>query len=106
MMINAVYLANWKEISSRHQTQIQKNNALENHKRIPYVYSVGEMVYLCKSNVEQKLNPLQGPFRVETVHSNGTVTIQRSSIVSERINIRRLHPASPRSNKRMPHGCS
>jgi len=98
MIINAIYLANWKDINTRRTTQIHSNNRYENKSRIPHDYSVGDLVYIRKSNVEQKLNPLKGPFAINKVHSNGTVTIQRSPTVSERINIRRLHPASPRSN--------
>ena len=98
MIINAIYLANWKDIKSRRTTQIHNNNRNENKSRIPHDYSVGDLVYIRKSNVEQKLNPIKGPFAINKVHSNGTVTIQRSPTISERINIRRLHPASPRSN--------
>jgi hypothetical protein len=96
MIINAIYLANWKDISNRRRTQIHKNNMNENKSRIPHEYSIGDSVYIRKSNVEQKLIPLQGPFVIKMVHANGTVTIRLSPTISERINIRRLHPASPR----------
>ena len=33
-----------------------------------------------------------GPFRIQTVHVNGTVTIERAPGVLERINIRRIRP--------------
>jgi hypothetical protein len=98
MIINAIYLANWKDLTCRRQKQIYKNNANENKSRISHEYSSSDFVYIRKSNVEQKLNPLQGPFMVNKVHTNGTITIQRSPTITERINIRRLHPASPRSN--------
>ena len=98
MIINAVYLTNWKDITQKRRAQIRHNNVNENKSRIPFQYSVGNSVYICKTNIEQKLNPLQGPFIIEAVHTNGTVTIRRSSPVTERINIRRLHPASPQSN--------
>ena len=98
MMINAVYLANWKDLRDKRRIQIRQNNTKENKSRIAHEYSIGDSVYIKKSNVEQKLNPLQGPFVIKLVHSNGTVTIQRSSTVTERINIRRIHPASSRSN--------
>ena len=40
-----------------------------------------------------KLEPCAlGPFRIERVHANGTVTIRRTPHVIERINIRRLRP--------------
>jgi hypothetical protein len=33
-----------------------------------------------------------GPFTIHQVHVNGTVTIQRTPYVRERINIRRIRP--------------
>jgi transposase InsO family protein len=98
MIINAVYLANWNDYATRRRNQIHHNNTSENKSHIPHDYIIGESVYIRKSNIEQKLNPLQGPFVIEKVHTNGTVTIRRSPTITERINIRRLHPASPRSN--------
>jgi hypothetical protein len=98
MIINAVYLANWKDLQARRRTQVRNNNRRENKSRIPHQYVIGDSVYIRKSTIEQKLNPLQGPFFIEKTHTNGTVTIRRSPTVSERINIRRLHPASTRSN--------
>ena len=98
IIINAVYLANWKDLHTRRKTQIRQNNSRENKSRIPHAYAPGNSVYVRKTNIDQKLNPLQGPFVIDKVHTNGTVTIRRSPTVSERINIRRLHPASPRSN--------
>jgi hypothetical protein len=98
MIINAIYLANWKALSERRTAQIRKNNISENKNSVAHEYLVGESVYLRKSNIEQKLVPLQGPFPITTVHTNGTITIHRSLTVSERINIRWLHPASTRSN--------
>ena len=98
MIINAIYLANWSDLKSKRRAQINNNNVRENKSRILHNYNIGDLVYIRKTNLEQKLNPLQGPFAINKVHSNGTVTIRRSPSIYERINIRRLHPASPRSN--------
>ena len=98
MVINSLYLANWKNLASRRETQIHSNNVAENKSRIFHDYHINDLVYIRKSALEQKLAPLQGPFQITKVHTNGTVTIRRSPTVCERINIRRLHPASPRSN--------
>jgi hypothetical protein len=98
MVINAIYLANWKALSERRTAQIRKNNMSENKNRVAHEYFVGESVYLRKSNIEQKVVPLQGTFPKTAVHTYGTVTIQCSLTVSERINIRWLHLASTQSN--------
>jgi hypothetical protein len=99
MVINAIYLANWKALSERQTAQIRKNNIKENKNRISQEYLAVESVYLRKSNIEQKLVPLQGTFPITAVHPNGTVTIQRSPTVSERINIRQHHSESTHSNE-------
>ena len=39
-----------------------------------------------------------GPFVIQQVHVNGTVTIKRSPNVYERINIRRLRPYTRRNS--------
>jgi transposase InsO family protein len=98
MIINSIYLANWKNLADNRKAQIYKNNTSENKSRINHDYAIGDYVYIRKSNMDQKLAPLQGPFPIELVHTNGTVTIRRSTTICERINIRCLHPASSRSN--------
>jgi Integrase zinc binding domain len=98
MVINSIYLVNWKNLATRRQTQIHHKNVSENKSRISHYYNINDLVYIRKSAVEKKLSPLQGPFPIVKVHTSGTVTIRRSTAVCERINIRRLHPASPRSN--------
>lgn len=81
MVVPATYLANWR------------NNARENRSRIDYDYKRGDYVYVIIKDIKRKLAPTkQGPFRIVQVHTNATVTIQRSPHVTERINIRRLYP--------------
>jgi hypothetical protein len=98
MVINSIFLANWKNIAEKRLTQIRHNNTAENKSRLHHHYSLGDLVYIRKSQNDPKLAPLQGPFRILQVHSNGTVTIRCSAIVRECINIRRLQPGSIRSN--------
>jgi hypothetical protein len=74
-MINAVYLVNWKDLCHRCRQQIHRNNMHENKSCIPHEHSIGDSVHVHKSNVEQKLSPLQGPFVIDMVNTNGTVTI-------------------------------
>ena len=98
MIINATYLANWKFQQLQRQKQMTLNNKKENRSRTPHSYQIGDLAYIRRSGIEQKLSPMQGPFRIDEIHTNGTVTIRRSPTVTERINQRRLHPASTRSN--------
>ena len=85
----------WDEIGKRRQQQVDKNNARENKKRVPYDYIVGNKVL--------KINEVNGerapkahdknnaPYVISQVYCNGTVRIQRGSM-NERLNIRRLTP--------------
>ena len=98
MVINAAYVANWKRLSDLRATQALKNNTRENKKRRPHTYNVDDTVYIRNTDITKKLDPMKGPFKIVQVHTNGTVTIQRSVNVRERINIRRLHPGSSHFN--------
>ena len=93
MVINAAYAANWKIINDRRAKQTISNNTRKNSKRIEHTYRRDDQVYIIVDEKAQKLRNKQGPFKITTVHTNGTVTIRRSANVTERINIRRLHPA-------------
>jgi hypothetical protein len=51
MVINTIYLPNWKALSERRTAQIWKNNINENKNQVAHEYLVGESVYLHKSNI-------------------------------------------------------
>ena len=60
--------------------------------RVDYDYTVGDKVLLIQTDIQRKLDePMQGPFNITKVYTNGTVEIARGSLF-ERINIRRLRP--------------
>jgi hypothetical protein len=74
---------------------IDENLRRQNLKRRSFDYQVGQQVLILNSDIyPAKLDPtsVEGPFSIIQVHTNGTVTIQRSAVVTERINIRRLRP--------------
>ena len=93
MIIPATYLANWRDINARRERNVLYNNARENRSRLDHDYKPGELVYVMSKDITRKLNPSKdGPFRIVQIHTNGTVTIQRSKHVKERLNIQRLYP--------------
>ena len=98
MIVNATYATRWKDISDRRKHQAITNNLRENKSRISHDYAVGDTVYIRNDDIKRKLDPMPGPFRILQGFTNGTVKIQRSPTVTERINIRRLHPGTSRSN--------
>ena len=73
--------------------RIRNNRQLrQNAKRLEFHYTVGGEV-LIKVPSPNKLEPrTEGPYRITQVFTNGTLEIQRSAQVRERLNIRRLVP--------------
>ena len=94
MIINATYVANWKNIMDRRKASMLKDNLRENAKRISHDYKINDRVYVTSFDVKRKLHSKKGPYTINQVFTNGTVLIQRSPLVEERINIRRLFPAT------------
>ena len=92
MIINAWYITNWKYVNLKRKNEILKNNARENAHRISHEYKPGDSVFVSDTDVKRKLARKQGPFKITKVNNNGTVVIQRTAMVKETINIRRLHP--------------
>jgi transposase InsO family protein len=91
MILNIKHTANWEYIKQRKQKLIDKNNKLENAKRIPHEYKLGDQVILKKGTENKYEMPYSGPYRIEKVNDNGTVRLTVKS-VTDTYNIRRLLP--------------
>ncbi len=95
MLFDIPYIADWNEIGRRRQEQVDRNNARENDRRLPYDYVPGSKCLIINEingEIQRKAKDKhEGPYVVTDVYTNGTVRIQRGS-VNERINIRRLTP--------------
>ena len=96
MLLPIQFKADWAAIKARREQEILRNNKRENDKRIAHHYKVGELVSKMKPGVLPKLRRKRdGPYKVIAVYNNGTVRIRREfkdTIISERINIRRISP--------------
>ena len=103
MIFNIKHVANWEVIKQRKQNLINKNNARENAKRIPYTYRVGDKVLLRKGTENKYEKPFEGPYVVRKVNDNGTVRLQMGA-VTDTINIRRIEPVSQNTN--LGGGCN
>ena len=91
MFLNVPIMADLEALDSRREALVRKNLEFSNKRRIRYDYQQGQQVLV--KNVKDKLGlRTEGPFTILQVHTNGTVTIQRSPGISERLNIRRLVP--------------
>ena len=78
--------------TSNRQHLVSQNNLRENHHRFDYDWAAGDKCLIIQDEVQRKASDINiGPWVVTTVHTNGTVKIQRDT-VTERMNIRRLRP--------------
>ena len=85
--------ADFALLRQKRQVVIDDNLRRQNLLRISHDYQVGNEVLIIHSNTEpgnRLASPTEGPFVIQQVHTNGTVTILRSANIYERINIRRL----------------
>ena len=92
MILDIPMVADLHEIQRQRQQLIDERLIRANRKRFDYDYNVGDQV-LKLAHAPGKLEPrAHGPYRVETVHTNGTLTIRLNPTTIERISIRRLKP--------------
>ena len=94
MFLDIPLIADILTLQKNRQALIDNRLLKANASRISHDYQVGEAV-LKKSvlGFSDKLEPsFTGPYKIERVHTNGTVTIRLSPLHTERINIRRIKP--------------
>jgi transposase InsO family protein len=92
MYLDIPLIADAIAIHQHRAALVDERLRLANLKRISHDYAVGEQV-LQKVFDPSKLEERHvGPYRIERVHVNGTLTIRKDPNVTERINIRRLKP--------------
>ena len=81
-----------KKIGEYRQAQTDRNTQRENASRVDYDYAVGGEVLIQKDGILRKSEAkYTGPYKITTVHTNGTIRIQKGAL-SERLNIRRVKP--------------
>ena len=92
MIFNMNKVVDWQLAEKQKQDQIIRDNIRENLGRVEHDYNVGDRVMVKRRGIFRKLSRKKsGPYVIERVHSNGTVTIRKGTS-SERINIRRIEP--------------
>ena len=100
MFLDIPLYADILAIQQNCQLLVDRRLLRENAKRIRHDYAVGDLVWKKEYlGLSDKLkDTVSGPFPIEHVHTNGTVTIRLSPYVLERINIRRIRPKFPLQN--------
>jgi transposase InsO family protein len=92
MALDTPLIADLQLIQERRQHLIDDRLITANRRRFSYDYHIGDEVLKLKHK-PGKLEPrAAGPFRVEQVHTNGTLTIRLSPNVIERMPLRRIKP--------------
>ena len=92
MFLNIPLIADWHLIAQKREQLVNESLRRQNLKRRTYDYVVGQRV-LKKVHDPTKLGErTEGPYRIVTVHVNGTISIELSPGILERINVRRVIP--------------
>jgi hypothetical protein len=90
MILNIPIIADLELLRQRRQALIDEQLIRANRRRLSHDYQRNDEVQILTYK-PGKLDPRAStPFRIIRIHTNGTVTIQRTPLVTERINIRWL----------------
>ena len=97
MFLDIPLIADLLAVRYNRQLLVDQRLLAANAKRIKHDHVVGDEVWKCEYiGLSDKLKPtVSGPYPILQVFTNGTVLIQLSPHVNERINIRRIRPRYP-----------
>ena len=94
MLLDIPFVADLMLLRDKRQALIDYSLRRENNRRRSHDYAIGDLVLELIPKEKQATLGLvtKGPFCVVQVHTNGTLTIERSPNVIERVNIRNFRP--------------
>jgi hypothetical protein len=92
MLLDIPLIADLHLLQQKRQALVDERVFQANRVRISHDYQPQDEVLILAYKPDKLAPRATGPFVIERVHANGTVTIRRSPHVTERINIRRLRP--------------
>ena len=96
MLLNIPLLVDLATIQENRQRLIDNRLVIANRKRYNHDYQIGDPVLKLAPTPSKLQDRTEGPYPIETVHINGTLTIRLNDRhVTERINIRRVKPYRP-----------
>ena len=92
MVLNIPLHTDLTLLQEKRQQLVDERLLIANRKRFSYDYQIGQEVLKLVYQPD-KLDPrAEGPFVIERVHANGTVTIRLTDTTVERISLRRIKP--------------
>ena len=92
MLMNVQLLVDLESIRGRRQQKIDDNTKRNNNKRIDHNYQIGDLVKLKVYDPTKLEERFKGPYRIDQVFTNGTVSMQTKPGIGTRINIRKIEP--------------
>ncbi len=93
MLFNIPFVADWRKIGEWRQSLTVCGNQRKNAKCIDYNYKIGDKLLVMNKGILHKAESAWGkePWTITTVHTNGTIRIQRGT-KTEQLSIRRVEP--------------
>ena len=92
MILDIPLLADWNLVRQRRQQLVDNRLIAANRRRFSHDYHIGDEVLKIAYKPDKLTARAQGPYLIEQVHTNGTVTIRLNAHTLERISIRRIKP--------------
>lgn len=92
MLLDIPIIADLQLLQQNRQALIDERLLRDNRRRISHDYQPGNQVLLLTYKPDKLQPRATGPYPIETVHTNGTVTIRLSPWITERKNIRHVRP--------------
>ena len=92
MILDIPMIADWQLIQQRRQQLVDQRLITANRRRFCHDYHVGDEVLKLVYKPKKLGTRALGPYCIENVHTNGTLTIRLGPHTIERISIRRVKP--------------
>ena len=90
VLLDIPFHADLQMLQRHHQKLVDERLSRQNAKRKYFDFQPGQRVMVL-TNRNSKLQPVwEGPYNIENVHTNGTVTVRYSPDMTDRINIRKI----------------
>ena len=92
MVLRTAMAVDYEAVRQRREIAIKRNNIRENKRRISHIYKPGDKVLVLSKHLDPKLQPHEGPFKVQAYDKfSGTLRIKHGRYV-EPINVRLVRP--------------
>jgi len=92
IFLNVPLVGDWQTVAQNREQFINENLRRANARRRQYDYAPNQQVLKKVHNPTKLGVRTSGPYTIQRVHVNGTITIQLRQGISARINIRRVIP--------------